>query len=615
MMKTPKKTIFVVVLLGLLAGFAPRQVAASGGLRTVALSGQEAPGAGEGVVLKDPSTYPSMNSQGHVAYRSSVAGVGVETTNDSGLWVDMGNNSLLVAREGEIAPGTSGALFGSMSAININNLEGEAAFSAELSGAGVDESSDRGIWRVAADGAESLVVREGDPAPGAGAGVTFSGAYLAGLSDGGDLAFTGWLDGVGIDNTNDRGIWRQQAGGVPVLVAREGNAAPGVGNSVFGSSSFSVEANASGQIAFTSRVEGSGIDSANDYGVWSEGGGNGLALIAREGDEITVAGEGVLFRGFNSAKINNAGQTAFLAGLSGTGLGQFSEGGVFRAGNDGQLSLVARTSDPAPGVADAYFSSVYLNAQNDLGETVISGSLTGDDINSTNGWGIWSDAGGTGLELIARRGDAAPGTELGTVFVHFDAPQPRLNNEGRVALMAFAGPSREPGQPFHGGKYGLWAQDTSGELQLILQQWDLLDVSDDPANPDLRVISGLSLLDNQVVSDTSGVDGVEQLLLSIRFTDGSSGIFTSDLSPIPIPGDFDLDRDTDGADFLAWQRGESPVPLDAAELALWQQAFGGGQNLPANASAAVPEPNGLLLLGFGSLLLGCHRGRCVKTPK
>ncbi len=57
------------------------------------------------------------------------------------------------------------------------------------------------------------------------------------------------------------------------------------------------------------------------------------------------------------------------------------------------------------------------------------------------------------------------------------------------------------------------------------------------------------------------------------------------------PGDYDGDFDVDGADFLAWQRGESPDPTSADDLAAWQDLFGA---VPPPASA-VPEPTSAAL--------------------
>jgi hypothetical protein len=62
-------------------------------------------------------------------------------------------------------------------------------------------------------------------------------------------------------------------------------------------------------------------------------------------------------------------------------------------------------------------------------------------------------------------------------------------------------------------------------------------------------------------------------------------------------GDFDLDGDVDGADFLSWQRGDSPNPLSASDLTDWKASFGFEPGLPASTTSAVPEPaTGALLI-------------------
>lgn len=61
-----------------------------------------------------------------------------------------------------------------------------------------------------------------------------------------------------------------------------------------------------------------------------------------------------------------------------------------------------------------------------------------------------------------------------------------------------------------------------------------------------------------------------------------------------LPGDFDDDLDVDGADFLVWQRGGSPDPMSASDLAAWQQNYGIKISMPL-ATVTVPEPGGLCL--------------------
>ncbi|MDZ4656408.1 MAG: hypothetical protein SH868_02390 [Bythopirellula sp.] len=68
------------------------------------------------------------------------------------------------------------------------------------------------------------------------------------------------------------------------------------------------------------------------------------------------------------------------------------------------------------------------------------------------------------------------------------------------------------------------------------------------------------------------------------------------------PGDFDEDGDVDGADLLKWQRGESPTPMSATDLAAWQNSYG-TPSLVA-ATVVVPEPAtwiGLSLAMFATI--------------
>jgi hypothetical protein len=72
-----------------------------------------------------------------------------------------------------------------------------------------------------------------------------------------------------------------------------------------------------------------------------------------------------------------------------------------------------------------------------------------------------------------------------------------------------------------------------------------------------------------------------------------------------LPGDFDFDLDVDGLDFLKWQRGQSPTPFSASDLADWETNYGTDFPLVAAASV-VPEPlSGLTLILAATIL--CQR--------
>jgi hypothetical protein len=74
-------------------------------------------------------------------------------------------------------------------------------------------------------------------------------------------------------------------------------------------------------------------------------------------------------------------------------------------------------------------------------------------------------------------------------------------------------------------------------------------------------------------------------------------------APMIIPGDFNNDTRVNGLDFLEWQRGNSPNPLSASDLADWQNNYGIGS---LAATTAVPEPSCLALL-IGLVFLNRNR--------
>lgn len=102
--------------------------------------------------------------------------------------------------------------------------------------------------------------------------------------------------------------------------------------------------------------------------------------------------------------------------------------------------------------------------------------------------------------------------------------------------------------------------------------------------------------------DIIGAQEGDQFVLGVLARDGSvsfgnAGVagFSFDILA-EVPGDtadFNGDGVVDGRDLLMWQRGQSPAPLSAGDLALWQDQYGSG-SLPAAVS--VPEPATIVLL-------------------
>jgi hypothetical protein len=145
-------------------------------VRTVALSGQSAPGTPSGVnfYFSDSSDFPftpALNDAGQTAFFARLIGGGViNGTNDEGIWSEGSGSLALVARQGSPAPGTpSDVNFNNFLAHPSLNDAGQTAIWATLTGNGVDSTNGRGIWATDRTGVLQLIARTGDPlevAPG-----------------------------------------------------------------------------------------------------------------------------------------------------------------------------------------------------------------------------------------------------------------------------------------------------------------------------------------------------------------------------------------------------------------------------------------------------------------
>ncbi len=129
----------------------------------------------------------------------------------------------------------------------------------------------------------------------------------------------------------------------------------------------------------------------------------------------------------------------------------------------------------------------------------------------------------------------------------------------------------------------------SAGAELILTLGNDNDVRDRIING----LTGLSYLADSSAWNVTNWDGISPL---------------ASLQLVGIAGDFDDDGDVDGADFLLWQRGGSPIPLSTSDLNDWEANFGTTSSVSA-ISTAVPEPGTMLLLLAGLIVSMGGRGR------
>jgi hypothetical protein len=413
---------------------------------------------------------PRLSPEGNVLFCGvSLIGPSIITTgtaatgrNDSALlWGPPGSLLVLAQRGG--ATGLNGTLYDTQfsgvgyQSTSINGA-GQVAFQATLVGGDVSGTTNNFATFTGTPGSLTAVIRKNDLVPVAGGGTCNVG--FVGFNT--ILNRAGWLlhderFGTGgstpATTANDSVLMIWQPGVGNTIIMREGDPAPlptGTGN--YGSPTIAQGFGASGGCAFTCTLTGGTVTTADDSAMFI-GGLGGFQLAAREGMPATGI-PGALIGVINSTQSFadfEGGSSAFYCTLSDAG------GGVTTAndqslwiGRPGNLRLIAREGDPAPGFANvpgfvsATFGAVSAGSVqlNELGHLI----ATNCAVNLTTATGTtnlscsyaWDPV--NGLQLAFAQGDLFPtpagpiaaSSTGGVQFPSGDGCPLSLNNQGDV---------------------------------------------------------------------------------------------------------------------------------------------------------------------------------------
>lgn len=314
--------------------------------------------------------------------------------------------SSVVAYTGQTAPGTGGATYFLLYQPTIT-AAGDVAFRAELAGAGVTATNNKGHWRQNAGNPVQLVLRAGDPSPlpgttwstdvGAPTAQTVSGAPRSGF-------FWGLIDG----GVPKGALWSEQPGGVHA-VAVQGAPAPGIPGATFqpGLPIFDIDFDEAGELLFTAAVTGGGTTTSNDQGLWLDD-GTTTTLVAREGDPAIGFPAGTVFPGIQSpyAHVAPGSGVTFWANPFVPSLGM-NQNGIW-SNRSGSLAPVVLQGSSAPGLGAGETIGPGAPYANRNGQIAFPGTIYG----GAGGYGLWiSDPGGN-LALAYRMPSSDPPFQL-----------------------------------------------------------------------------------------------------------------------------------------------------------------------------------------------------------
>jgi len=229
----------------------------------------------------------------------------------------------------------------------------------------------------------------------------------------------------------------------------------------------------------------SGILDDGRSGVWSEGGGLGLSLVALSNDQAPGMPAGTLLSDFTTGGdtamplLNNQGQTVFRGRVqNGTGGATFGDDSGLWIAEAGQVpQLLIRENDQAPGApAGAVFADQstgferQFTGMNEAGQVISAKSMkTGSGgVSFNNETGLWISDDSASTALLAREGSVAAGTG-GTSYYGQFASTKQMNDQGLVAYKSSLHPF--PGQPVNGS--GIWLGDTTSTPELLVSTNDL----------------------------------------------------------------------------------------------------------------------------------------------
>ena len=315
------------------------------------------------------------------------------------------------------------------------------------------------------------------------------------LNNSGDVAVLALIEGPGIPNGRGESLQFVSRSGQTRTLARAGGVAVGLADGTtytrFNSGRLRLnDAGESAVIASTRLADGTSSNSI--VTLTRDGVASAAASFGEQAAGLTTGVRYSLLTAQESLQLNNAGEVAFYSRLFGTGVDATNDFALFAPSQDGGLTAVARKGDHAPGFADGVLLERFTEstaivarsvALNDAGQVAFRARVVGDGITDANNAALFGPAGDDRLTLIAQEGTQAMGFGAGYTYDQLELIE--INNLGQTAFVARVTDGVDL-------LSAIYATDTDGTLSLVAAEGDEVNVSLDPLVDDIRTIRDIA---------------------------------------------------------------------------------------------------------------------------
>lgn len=406
--------------------------------KTIALEHTQAPGLPNGVQFAGGFALSGIDEVGRITFASTL----FNSLSLGALWATgpNGDGVFPVVYDNQPATGVPGAEYQIPQVFPEVAGVGRGAFWVDLN---AENQGGHVATAIYAGGLHNpqLLMRSGQPAPGVANGTFADPRLLDSFRANGDIVGFKAVAGVDGGPPSVDGIWRGSIGSATGLIVTSGTPMPdGVGTFELmrvhrvtdtGEVGFSAQnridqaslwLGTPGQLrqvaaqlrasdAFEARLTRNGrwfVYSQPQQSVLrvdADGSSHTLAVVGQPAPELA---SGLTFSGFDTgfAAGRNGNLVAFTPTLGGPDV-DGSNDSVAYLYADSALQLIAREGDAAPGTAPGIvFEETPLLFANDSKQIVLYSKLRGPGVTNDNAVGLWGDMGDGQLQLLLRQGDS-----------------------------------------------------------------------------------------------------------------------------------------------------------------------------------------------------------------